>query len=174
LQTDGFQNFLPAKDQTRELYPLWYAFASHHYCRSVTNDNILPLEPGLPPMRGVLRTNTVFPHLPASVIGTNSTQTHRWDLTTTSFTNVFGLSLPAEVVAGYTTISNSQEPWSTVVLKVQEVRPRCAVTSFVPDLNNERTDINDWTHKNGNPPYEAHIVTNRWPTASEVNAFYFR
>ncbi len=166
--------FPAGKGSTRELYPLWYAFASHNYCRSVTNENILPLEPGPPPMRGVLRTNTVFPHLPASVIGTNSTQTHRWDLTTTSITNVFGLSLPAEVVAGYTTISNSQEPWSTVVLKVREVRPRCAVTSFVPDLNNERTAINDWTYNNGNPPHEAHIVTNRWPTATEVNAFYFR
>ena len=162
------------KGSTRELYPLWYAFASHNYCRSLTNDNILPLEPGSPPMRGVLRTNTIFPHLPASIIGTNAKQTLRWDLTTTSFTNVFGLSLPAEVVAGYTTIFNSREPWSTVVLKVHEVRPRCAITSFAPDLNNERTDIRDWTYNNGNPPHAAHFVTNRWPADAEVKASYFR
>jgi hypothetical protein len=172
---DRWLSAFPAgKGSTRELYPLWYAFASHNYSRSVTNDNILPLEPGPPPMRGILRTNTIFPHLPASIIGTNAKQTLRWDLTTTSFTNIFGLSLPAEAVAGYTTISNSHEPWSTVVLKVQEVRPRCAITSFVPDLNNELTSIFDWTYKDGNPPHEAHIVTNRWPTAAEVNAFYFR
>ena len=75
---------------------------------------------------------------------------------------------------GYTTISNSQEPWSTVVVKVQEVRPLCAMKSFVPDLNDERTVIYDWTYKNGNPPHEARIVTNRWPTAADVNAFNFR
>jgi hypothetical protein len=170
---DRWLSAFPAgKGSTRELYPLWYALASHNYCRSLTNDNILPLEPGQPPMHGVLRTNAIFPHLPASIIGTNSKQTLRWDLTTTSFTNVFGLSLPAEVVVGYTAIFNSQEPWSTVVLKVREVHPRCAMTSFVPDLNNERTVIFDSTYQNGNPPREVQIVTNRWPTAAEVKAAY--
>lgn len=167
-------NVPAGKGSTRELYPLWYAFASHNYCRSLTNDNILPLEPGPPPMRGVLQTNATFPHLPVSIIGTNSKQTLRWDLTTTSFTNVFGLSLPAEVVVGYTTIFNSTTPWSTVVLKVREVHPRCAMTSFVPDLNNERTVIFDSTYKNGNPPHEVQIVTNRWPTAAEVKAVYWK
>ena len=166
--------FPAGKGSTRESYPLWYAFASHNYSRSPTNDNLLPLEPGPSPMRGVLRTNTIFPHLPVSIVGTNAKQTLRWDLTATSFTNVFGLALPAEVVAGYTALFKSQEPWSTVVLKVREVRPRCAITSFVPDLNNERTDIRDWTYNNGNPPHGAQIVTSRWPTDAEVKATYFR
>jgi hypothetical protein len=51
--------FPAGKGSTRESYPLWYAFASHNYSRSPTNDNLLPLEPGPPPMRGVLRTNTI-------------------------------------------------------------------------------------------------------------------
>ena len=162
----------------RELYPLWYAFASHHYGRTLSTNNILGLEPGIPVMEGVLKTNAAFPHLPLSVTGTNAKQTLRWEFKVTAFTNAFGLTLPAEAVARYTSktlkVPEFSEPWSSVVLKVHAIRPRSEMTSFVPDLNDNQTVIDDWTYKNGNPPHEARIISDRWPTAAEVNAFYFR
>jgi hypothetical protein len=161
---------------TRELYPVWYAFASYNYCRSLTSDSILPLEPGLPAMTGTLQTTGAFPTHPVLIVGTNLNQTLRWQFMVTSFTNASGLTFPAEAVTSYasTTLGGFAEPWSTVALKLREVRLGCQITSFAPDLKNQRTVIYDWTYKNGNPPHEAYIETNRWPTPAEVNSFYWR
>jgi hypothetical protein len=161
---------------TRELYPVWYAFASHNYSGSISNDTILPLEPGVSAMTGTLQTTGAFPTHPVLIVGTNLQQTLRWEFMVRSFTNAFGLSFPAEAVTSYASVGlgGFAEPWSTVELKLREVGPGCKITSFIPDLKNQHTVIYDWTYKDGNPPHEAYIATNRWPTRAEVDAFYFR
>ena len=154
----------------RELFALWYAFASRSYCASIPDHSVLPLEPGDTVVYGDIKTETAYPQLPISIIASNRDSGVRCEFQVQALTNQSGLSIPVEGRVNY--CLGDGFPWSYVKFMALSVRPSCSVTSFSLDIADAKALVYDSTYRNSNPPHILRFETNRWPTSQEADAKY--
>lgn len=156
----------------RELHALWYAFASSAYCRSVSSGPMMGLEPRSKSVYGRIETNRRHPGLPATIVVTNVETGISSRLSVSQFTNVWGLSLPAEGVVEYGLSDLAAGPWGLLKFKVLTVQSKPSRSAFRLDLNNARALIYDSSFRQAKPPYTDRIVSNNWPRPGEVQTRY--
>ncbi len=156
----------------RELYALWYAFASSSYCASMSNHSIVPLEPADAAVYKGIKTQIEieYPQLPISIVASNQDNGARCEFKVSAFTKQSGLSIPAAGMVGYYLQDGSQ--WSYTKFVTLNIRPHCSVTSFRLDIADAKALIYDSTYRNSNPPHVLRFETNHWPTSKEVDAKY--
>ena len=155
----------------REFYAIWWAYASSHYCDTLTNGSFMGLEPMSDVVKGTIQRSELAPRLPKLVIATNLQGEFRSEYKVHSFdTNTLGLCLPADLTIEYTELWRSNPPWCAVNLHLKRVRAQCSRKVFVLDLNGVESRVCDYTFGENNPPFTAIFDTNAWPSLKDVMA----
>lgn len=197
LYTDGYAQRTPGLEprlRDRDLYVLWYGYASHCYLSSITNSLIHPLEPcsydayRRQAHRVPARYNLdeAPPHLPKYIalgekagefadvnagIKDKRNVKSGMEFVVQSYTNLGGLAIPVHITAKYYLSLFPEQPWVTVEAIADKVRLAAGVGKYVPALT-QRSLVTDTRYWLSNPPSGVPVIASNWISTEHMDAIY--
>lgn len=170
-----------------ELYVIWYAYASHAYWRTLTNQLAHPLQHGgtyeeyaagnyRKPARWLLESHP--PGLPAWVaFGTEAARFQTLaqgdteplaghELTVTGWTNVGPWQLPVRVEAQFFLSLAGRSPWQTIRVEGDAFGAVAPAVSFAPPLDGD-FHVSDSSMWDPQRPISVVIRSNAWPAIED-------